>query len=58
MFSVMRRLVAIVMGLVTVLMASAAWAGPFDLNDASWEGCTDLLALARKELGKDRVVVL
>jgi hypothetical protein len=45
--------------LVLVLVApTRAWAGAFDLNDASWEGCADLLDLAREELGRDRVIVL
>jgi len=33
-------------------------AAPFDLNDASWEGCAELLDLARRTLGRKRVVVL
>ncbi len=34
-----------------------ARADAFDFNDSTWEGCSDLLALARSELGADRVVV-
>jgi len=56
--SMVSRVVAILVGLVVALATAPAWAASFDLNDASWEGCTELLALARKELGKDRVVVL
>ena len=47
--------VAVWLGLV--LLGRAAWAGPFDLNDTSWEGCSELLAAARRELGDERVVV-
>ena len=37
---------------------SVARAAAFELNDGSWEGCRELLELAREELGSDRVVVL
>ncbi|MEZ4298891.1 MAG: DUF4350 domain-containing protein [Polyangiaceae bacterium] len=33
-------------------------AGAFDFNDTSWEGCSDLLEIARSELGASRVVPL
>jgi hypothetical protein len=51
----MRRVAA----LVTIVLAlpAAARAAAFDVNDASWEGCADLLDLARRELGEARVVV-
>ena len=39
------------------LLAPSAWAGPFDLNDNTWEGGSELLALARRELGEERVIV-
>ena len=39
------------------LHTSSAGAAPFELNDATWEGCADLLDLARRELGEDRVLV-
>lgn len=42
----------------TMAVPREARAGPFDLNDTTWEGCSELLALARNELGEDRVVVL
>ncbi len=38
--------------------AGGVRAEAFDLNDQTWEGCSELLQLARKELGEDRVVVL
>ncbi|RLB60215.1 MAG: DUF4350 domain-containing protein, partial [Deltaproteobacteria bacterium] len=44
--------------LSTLAMARGLEAAAFDLNDATWEGCAELLDLARRELGKDRVVVL
>jgi hypothetical protein len=44
--------------LATVALVSKAEAAAFDLNDATWEGCAELLDLARREIGKDRVVVL
>lgn len=50
------RILGVALALLT--LSSTAAAGAFDLNDASWEGCAELLALAREELGSDRVVVL
>jgi hypothetical protein len=48
--------------LVMLLTASVAVrparAVAFELNDAGWEGCAELLDLARTELGRDRVVVV
>jgi hypothetical protein len=44
--------------LLAVLLPGQARAAPFDLNDGTWEGCADLLTLARQELGSDRVIVL
>lgn len=52
------RVVAWLCLLVVGLWCESARAGAFDLNDASWEGCAELLDLARKELGNERVVVL
>jgi len=40
-----------------LLVARLAGAGAFDLNDATWEGCSELLSIAKSELGKDRVLV-
>jgi hypothetical protein len=53
-----RRVAALMVGLALLVMAGRSQAAAFDLNDASWEGCAELLGLARKELGADRVVVL
>jgi hypothetical protein len=36
----------------------AAFAGPFEVKDTGWEGCSMLLDLARAELGEARVVPL
>jgi hypothetical protein len=36
----------------------AAFAGPFEVRDTSWEGCSTLLELARAELGEARVLPL
>ena len=40
-----------------LLAVRVAGAGAFDLNDATWEGCSELLSIAKSELGKDRVLV-
>lgn len=52
------RALCVVAALALTLASARVEAGAFDLNDASWEGCAELLALARDELGRDRVVVL
>ncbi len=44
--------------LVVLAPARAVQAEAFELADTSWEGCSDLLQLARDELGADRVIVL
>src|SRR5262245_10598093 len=38
--------------------ARAAHAGPFEVKEVDWEGCSGLLELARAELGDARVVAL
>ena len=53
-----RRWLVVLVVLVGSLVPRNASAEAFDLNDASWEGCANLLELARSELGSDRVVVL
>ncbi len=52
------RRVAWLLVAVLALLGGDVHAAAFDLNDATWEGCAELLDLARKELGADRVVVL
>ena len=50
--------VALLVSLLCTALCRHARAEAFDLNDVSWEGCAELLQLARNELGEDRVVVL
>lgn len=44
--------------LLALLCPRVARAGAFDINDTSWEGCSELLEIARAELGTARVVPL
>ena len=44
--------------LATTLVASLAWAAAFDIRDTGWEGCSELLEVARAELGAARVVTV
>ncbi|MBK8256635.1 MAG: DUF4350 domain-containing protein [Polyangiaceae bacterium] len=53
-----RLLVVFCVALVAALIPGRAHAGAFDVNDTSWEGCSDLLEIARGELGASRVVPL
>ena len=46
----------VLLGLVA--LARPAWARAFDVSDATWEGTSELYALAQRELGKARVEVL
>jgi hypothetical protein len=39
-------------------LAGAAVAGPFEVRDTGWEGCSELFEIARTELGEGHVVVL
>lgn len=39
-------------------LAQRAHAGPFEVRDTGWEGCSELFELARAELGDGRVAVL
>ncbi|HMI86712.1 MAG TPA: DUF4350 domain-containing protein [Polyangiaceae bacterium] len=39
-------------------LARGALAGPFEVRDTGWEGCSELFEIARTELGEGRVVVL
>lgn len=36
-------------------LPSNAHAGAFDINDPSWEGCSEFLEIARAELGSERI---
>lgn len=42
---------------VVCAWATASPAAAFDLGDSGWEGCSELLAVAKSELGESRVVV-
>jgi hypothetical protein len=50
------KLAAIVAVLLVVGRAAPAHAAPFDLAGSDWEGCAELVRLARAELGPLRVV--
>ena len=50
------KLAAIVTFLLVVGRADPAHAAPFDLAGSDWEGCAELVRLARAELGPLRVV--
>jgi hypothetical protein len=41
--------------LVVLLAPARAHAAPFDVNDSTWEGCSELFEIARTELGAARV---
>lgn len=51
-FSLVLALAAI----FALLAPGSALAAAFDINDSSWEGCSELLDVARAELGAARVV--
>lgn len=53
----MTRALAIMLVVLGVGAPAVGHADPFDLNDSSWQGCTEFLELARRELGDDRVLV-
>lgn len=50
------RIVVILVGFVSFGGVTQARAAPFDLAGNDWEGCADLVRLARTELGADRVI--
>jgi len=54
--SVVALLLAVVSALSTLCAATGALAAPFDLAGSDWEGCAELVRLARGELGPGRVV--
>jgi hypothetical protein len=57
-----RRWLAISAGaalsLLSLTLAVPAWGKGFEVADSSWEGTSELYALAQQELGKDKVEVL
>lgn len=52
-----RRLVSAFFALVFVIWPSIALAEPFALVGSDWEGCSELVRLARSEVGQSHVVV-
>ncbi len=52
-----RTTLAFLATLVVALLACRAEAAPFDLGGGDWEGASELVRLARSELGASRVVV-
>lgn len=53
-----RTLLVAMVALIVLLSPERARAAAFDINDTSWEGCSELLDIARAELGNARVVPL
>jgi hypothetical protein len=51
-------LISAAAGLVVLALGLTALAKGFDVSDSSWEGTSELYALAQQELGKTRVEVL
>ena len=48
---------AALLAVLVLTVVTRAHAGPFDLAGTDWEGCGELVRLARAELGGSRVVV-
>ena len=53
---VLRRWLAVAASALTLAFAGAAGAA-FELADTSWEGCSELLGMARELLGTERVIL-
>ena len=51
------RLLGFAMFLAILTAGTRSYAAPFDLAGGDWEGCAELVRLARAELGPTRVVV-
>lgn len=51
------RLLALLVLAAVLSVGRAAHGSPFDLTGTDWEGCAELVRLARSELGSSRVVV-
>lgn len=56
-FRLLRTVFMVLILLAATVLATPApaLAGAFDVNDATWEGCSELLEIARAELGTARV---
>lgn len=50
-----RWLSSVGLGLAAFALAALCQASAFDVSDTSWEGCSQLYEIARKELGEERV---
>ena len=50
-----RLSLAMLVGMAAILASADARAGAFDVNDTGWEGASELLEIARSELGATRV---
>jgi hypothetical protein len=50
----------LILCVMSAFLAGARWAhaGPFDVKEVDWEGCSGLFELARAELGDSRVVAV
>jgi hypothetical protein len=55
---ILLRSLAVLLGALLVLLPRPARAAAFDVNDATWEGCSELLDIARGELGETRVLAV
>jgi hypothetical protein len=51
----LRALALSLLCLACLLVPNAAAAGPFEVNDTSWEGGSEMYEIAKTELGPDRV---
>jgi hypothetical protein len=49
---------ALLVGTAAILAAADARAGAFDVNDTGWEGASQMLEIARSELGATRVLAV
>ncbi len=49
---------AVLVGMAAILASADARAGAFDVNDTGWEGASQLLEIARSELGATRVLAV
>src|SRR5687767_8612610 len=51
-------ILATLLGVAVLALPHEARAAAFDVNDATWEGCSELLDIARGELGDTRVLAV
>jgi hypothetical protein len=55
MAAVVSRTLVVAVALVSIFVVFPAFAGPFEVNDATWEGGSELYEIAKTELGPERV---